>query len=101
MPGLNKQSNEYVDEMNEYYDMVPKAVFAAIALSFALNLAEDNFTAAKQLIINEWKALYDNHIVPQSPILTHLQQLAKEKQRQENDIVFNNALKIANKQLKE
>jgi hypothetical protein len=70
-----KVHNEYVDVIDEYAN-TPKAVYAAIALSFALRIAEgegdddgtsDVFERAAALVASEWRALHAAGIVEQSP----------------------------------
>lgn len=65
---VNKTSNEYADLIdNSLYEKMPKAVLAAIAASFALRMAEDDFSQVQSIMVEEWQALYDNGIVPQKP----------------------------------
>ena len=63
MPGL-KKLNEYVYEIPEYPD-IPKAVWAAIAISFAKMLEPEDW---KEQIWDEWETLYHNGIIQQKPI---------------------------------
>jgi hypothetical protein len=49
------------------YDQTPKAVIAAIAMSFAILLEEENVEEAKNRILKEWSILHSNGIVPQKP----------------------------------
>lgn len=64
-----KTSNEYQDQLGKFYARTPKAVFAAIAYSFADRLDGETPTpyGIKIAIINEWRALNENGIVPQKP----------------------------------
>ena len=62
MPGLKKR-NEYIRMVPEY-DSIPKAVWAAIAISFAMRIDSDIW---KDEIWAEWSALHTNGIVPQQP----------------------------------
>jgi ribosomal protein L7/L12 len=62
---LNKLSNEYA-ELLKFYNRIPKAVLAAIAVSFALKETEDNIELVEEQILKEWKILHENNIVPQS-----------------------------------
>ena len=69
-----KRFNEYANAFGSPYCETPKAVFAAIALSFAVQLAgEEQATwdeTAKQavaLVMREWRCLHANGIVPQAP----------------------------------
>lgn len=62
---LNKIGNEYAAHLDEF-DSTPKAVYAAIAVSFAnrfgISLGEANVA-----INQEWQALYEAGVVPQKP----------------------------------
>jgi len=61
--------NNYTEAISpEVYEKTPKAVFAAIAVSFALLMEDGDFNKVDQAIINEWKTLNGNGIVPQKPI---------------------------------
>jgi hypothetical protein len=64
---FNAKSNDYVDSIPlEVFENTPKAVWAAIAISFAVNLvAEGDFKGAAQTVVKEWVALHQNGIVPQ------------------------------------
>jgi hypothetical protein len=61
-----KLGNPYQQEFPNYAE-TPKAVIAAIAFSFALMQAEDDWDEAVKLIEREWGILFDNEIVPQRP----------------------------------
>jgi len=63
----NKTSNEYA-ELITNYEQIPKAVLAAIAVSFIVNRsgsvnAEDTTVA----LMEEWALLHTQGIVPQKP----------------------------------
>lgn len=60
-----KKINEYSDSIG-YYERVPKAVFAAIAVS-ALTVGGDYLNEAEPRLAREWWALYNAGIVPQKP----------------------------------
>lgn len=47
------------------FDKTPKTVIASIAFSFALQICEDDFERAAQLIRDEWGILNVNGIVRQ------------------------------------
>lgn len=65
--GLNTKSNNYVLAMrSELWDHGTKAIFAALAYSFALRIFGDNADVDAELA-KEWQALYDAKIVPQAP----------------------------------
>ena len=59
-------SNEYLDEIREVYEEIPKSVFAAIAVS-ALTCGGDHIDEATEAIVKEWVALNNAGIVPQKP----------------------------------
>lgn len=59
-------TNEYARELVQY-EQTPKAVYAAIALSFALRLNAEDFIEAEREVENEWRILHKNGIVPQKP----------------------------------
>ena len=61
--GISKTLNEYMLLLPEYHK-IPKAVFAAIAISFAKRIDPDIW---KDEIWAEWSALYTNRIIPQKP----------------------------------
>jgi hypothetical protein len=71
MRGL-KISNSYVEEISDgnatgnLYEVCPKAVFAAIAIS-ALTDGGDRIEEAKFRVVEEWWALYRAGIVAQKP----------------------------------
>lgn len=61
-----KQSNEYAKWFEPHmFSDTPKTVFAALALSFALRLNEDDFERAMSEVISEWQVLNNSGIVPQ------------------------------------
>ena len=60
-------SNEYVDQIDrKLFYRIPKAIFAAIAIS-ALTQGGDFLEDAQERLVNEWKILYENRIVLQRP----------------------------------
>lgn len=62
-----KKSNEYQQVLSpEFFDKCPKAVFAALAVSFGTN-GGDYLEEAEQRLLDEWQILYDHGIVPQKP----------------------------------
>ena len=65
MAGLKKH-NEY-ERMLAFYDSIPKSVLAAIAVSFAAQI-EGDIGDAHKAILNEWRVLHENGIVPQPPL---------------------------------
>lgn len=65
MPGL-KVTNEYSNALGPVYGACPKAVLAAIAVSFA-TVGGDYLEEAQARILREWQILYQNGIVPQCP----------------------------------
>lgn len=62
-----KTHNEYALAFGRIYDETPKAVFAAIAYSFAMRLNEDQPEAAIAGFLKEWTILHNQGIVPQRP----------------------------------
>lgn len=63
-----KLRNEYVAALGEFYARTPKAVFAAIALSYATRLfAKTEGTDSIDVLVEEWKTLHENGIIPQNP----------------------------------
>lgn len=67
VPAINKVSNEYAEELGSLYDRIPKAVLAAIAVSYASNGGYDMEHAVDN-ILAEWQCLHNNHIIPQKPV---------------------------------
>lgn len=62
-----KTSNEYAEAVGqELYDGIPKAVWAAIAVS-ALTNGGDQLDRAAERVGAEWQALHTAGIVPQAP----------------------------------
>lgn len=63
-----KLTNSYVQSLPPgVYDETPKSVWAALAVSLCLQLNEEDWRSLPDDIRAEWKALYDNGIVPQRP----------------------------------
>ncbi len=63
---VNKTSNAYADVIpDSVFEKIPKAVFAAIAVSFA-TCGGSNLDDATRAVIREWSILHQNGIVPQS-----------------------------------
>ena len=64
----NKLPNEYQMSLG-IYGTCPKAVFAALAVSFARRIFGDDKSAAEieTELLNEWNTLHQGHIVPQKP----------------------------------
>lgn len=68
MPGITKATNGYQRAFGALYDEIPKSVFAAVALSFAyISIEEKGFDEAARRVIEEWRTLFENGIVPQKP----------------------------------
>jgi hypothetical protein len=67
-----KLSNEYARSLVDYA-RVPKAVLAAVAYSLASRILEgegrdsESPTIVEEFIIEEWRVLNQNGIVPQEP----------------------------------
>jgi hypothetical protein len=66
MPGAGKVRNEYQEALGDLYDSTPKAVLGAIAVSFATE-GGDKLSEARALVLEEWRILHMNGIVPQKP----------------------------------
>ena len=65
---MPKSSNEYAQAFGPLYAKTPKAVFAAVAYSFAGWAAgEEAKTNDEQIerFLKEWRILWENGIVPQ------------------------------------
>lgn len=50
----------------EFFDSIPKSVWAALAVSFATQ-GGDYLDKAAERIAEEWRILHENGIVPQAP----------------------------------
>lgn len=61
-----KTTNEYAQELYGIYDDIPKAVLAAIAVSFA-SCGGSDMEGVKHRIADEWCILHQNGVVPQAP----------------------------------
>lgn len=69
MRGVTKIGNEYADLIERHIN-APKAVWVAIAVSLANQLAGgplDRGMAPVNTLMDEWRLLHDNGIVPQKP----------------------------------
>lgn len=64
-PGV-KRGNAYAALLGGTYNAAPKAVLAAIAVSFATT-GGDNPDVAEQAILDEWATLHQAGIVAQAP----------------------------------
>lgn len=63
---INKKLNQYVEAIpREVFEDTPKAVWAALAISFA-TCGGDRLDEAAYSLIQEWMILKENGIVPQS-----------------------------------
>lgn len=66
--GVFKKENDYQKLLTrEFYDKCPKAVLAAIAVSYVLNHLGTKPEEAEEVILNEWHLLHNNGIIPQKP----------------------------------
>lgn len=61
-----KVGNAYAAELGDLYNAAPKAVLAAIAVSFA-TMGGDEIEQARARVLAEWLTLYRNGIVTQKP----------------------------------
>jgi hypothetical protein len=57
--------SQYADVLSTY-DRIPKAVLAAIAVSYG-SAGGDNLQDAEARVLEEWRILHENGIVPQAP----------------------------------
>lgn len=65
---VNKTKNSYQSQLDPaFYERCPKAVFAAIAVSFVVNLKGQTFHKLESELYLEWLTLYRQGIVPQKP----------------------------------
>ncbi len=68
--GIFKKENDYQKLIDsKFYERCPKAVFAAIAVSYAVNHGITKMEDITGELLNEWKTLNENGIVPQKPQL--------------------------------
>ena len=61
-----KLGNGYAAELGDLYNIAPKAVLAAIAVSFGTS-GGDRLHEARDVVLAEWIALHRAGIVPQMP----------------------------------
>jgi len=67
MYAANKKGNEYAEAIDrDVYEKMPKAVIAAVAVSFA-TCGGDHIEEATNAMLVEWWTLYQAGIVPQKP----------------------------------
>jgi hypothetical protein len=65
--GVTKLGNDYAYAVGyDLYHNIPKAVWAAIAVS-ALTQGGDHLAEAAERVMAEWGILHSNGIVPQKP----------------------------------
>lgn len=64
----HKIGNGYAEQLGDVYNVAPKAVLAAIAVSFASS-GGDELEAARERVLREWWILHENGIVKQRPTL--------------------------------
>lgn len=63
-----KLNNEYQKLIAQsFYERCPKAVFAAIAVSYIANMANVSLENVTDEMFREWRVLYEQGIVPQKP----------------------------------
>lgn len=66
-PG-HKKGNQYAAMLGDLYNEAPKAVLAAIAVSFAVILdGEERHERAANAVLSEWWTLYDAGVIAQKP----------------------------------
>jgi hypothetical protein len=61
---LDAKRNQYADAAGDLLDAIPKAVWAALAIS-ALTQGGSYIDEARQRVVTEWETLHLNGIVPQ------------------------------------
>jgi hypothetical protein len=61
-----KSSNEYAAKFGPLYSKIPKAVFAAVAFSYAAS-GGDDMTHGVERFLEEWRILCDNGFVERRP----------------------------------
>ena len=61
-----KLRNDHMSELGTLYAATPKAVFAAIAVSYA-TCGGDYIERARENVLLEWWFLHENGIIPQRP----------------------------------
>ena len=61
-----KRGNEYLGAVT-IYSSTPKAVWAAIAISYASAGGDNLSSVVEERILQEWTALWYSGIVPQKP----------------------------------
>lgn len=66
MPHINNRLNEYSLALGRLYADAPKSVLAAVAVSLA-TVGGDYLEEAEQRVLDEWRVLHENGIVPQRP----------------------------------
>lgn len=62
---MTKRSNEYAQLLGRDYAQIPKAVFAAVAMSCCGSGL--GLVSAKEKFFEEWQTLFDNGVVAQKP----------------------------------
>ena len=66
--GVFKTENNYQKQIDSsFYEKCPKAVFAALAVSYMVNHGITSFEEVTGEMISEWNNLYNQGIVPQKP----------------------------------
>ena len=66
--GVFKTENSYQKILSaEFYQKIPKAVLAAIAVSYVINWQGTDQEQAEENILAEWYTLHGQGIIPQKP----------------------------------
>lgn len=79
---IKNESNAYIESLDAFvFDIIPKSVWAAIAIS-ALTSGGDRLSEATNAVMREWEALHQNGIVKQKPKTRKAKNVAA--QRNEN-----------------
>jgi len=82
MSGINTMHNEYSKALGKLFDEMPKAVLAAVAVSYA-SAGGDALDIAERVIAYEWRVLFENGIVAQRPT-RHAYKLADQREKEVN-----------------
>lgn len=66
-----KVRNQYADAVGDLYKRTPKAVWAALAVSYACMRGDGDTEVypedTPRFLIEEWRTLYEQGLVPQAP----------------------------------
>ncbi len=76
---MPKKQNQYaaIVQRGKFYAQCPKAVFAALAVSYA-SRGGDFLGGIEKILLKEWWILYQNQIVPQKPPMPEPEEVEQE-----------------------